>query len=101
MDKTERPFSEVNGVLDSATNKVNPDVVFGVMKGNKIVIPNSNIHETLIVTPRSKSNKEGRMYLMTKGADGKYYPTLVKVKRFNTKEFDVNQALNKNNFFIF
>lgn len=96
MDKTERPFNEVNGVLDSATNKVNPDVVFGVMKGNKIVIPHSNIHETLIVTPRSNSNKEGRMYLMTKGADGKYYPTLVKVKKFNTKEFDVNQALNKN-----
>lgn len=74
---------------------ISKDTVFGIMQNDKIIIPNSTIPEELIVPIKQEVNREGRLYMLTKGADGKYYPVLIKTKRFNSTDFNLDDNLNK------
>ena len=66
-------------------------VIFGIMQNGKIIAPRTDIND-FIVDPKDSGNREGRLYMLVKGADNKYYPVLVVSRRFNAKEFNVNDA---------
>ena len=69
--------------------------VFGIMQNGKIIVPKGRIDDILIVNPKAEANREGRMYLLNEGADGRYYPVLVKTKRFNSTDFNLDDNLIK------
>lgn len=66
-------------------------VIFGIMQNGKIIAPRTDIND-FIVDPKDGGNREGRLYMLVKGADNKYYPVLVVSRRFNAKEFNMNDA---------
>ena len=70
-------------------------IILGIMQNGTIVSPKSGI-EDLIVNPKDEGNREGRTYLLVKGGDGKYYPVLLAAKRFNSKEFNMNDPVIQN-----
>ena len=63
---------------DKGKPAVSEDMILGVMGDKGIEVPNKSL-DGQIINPVDASNKKGRVYLLTKGADGKWYPSLVKV----------------------
>lgn len=60
-------------------------LLFGVFRGKRIFAP--NVPEGKIVEPTTEDNKNGRVYLMLKAADGRYYPTPVRRKAFTMEDY--------------
>ncbi len=60
-------------------------LLFGVFRGKRIFAP--NVPEGKIVDPTTEDNKNGRVYLMLKAADGRYYPTPVRRKAFTMEDY--------------
>lgn len=58
---------------------------FGVFKKERIFSP--NVPEGKSIEPTTEDNKEGRVYLMIKAADGKFYPTPVRRKMFTEADY--------------
>ena len=78
-------------------NSLEEGSFLGIMTDVGIEVPGQ---EVIAVSPNDISNHKGRVYLVTKGADGKYYPSLVHVKRFNdflqNNKLDLTTQLGKN-----
>lgn len=90
-------YSTEEKSLDTVPNvhsKENP-AIFGIIK-NGVLDTNGAIHESEIVKPMDMSNKEGRLYLLVPNAAGGYSPVAVRVKHFNEKEFNANDATVQN-----
>jgi hypothetical protein len=78
---------EVHNLKDITKDKVSK-VIFGIMK-NGVIDTNGALENYLISPIKGQSNKEGRLYMFIKGADGRYIPMLVKANRLNaTTDFD-------------
>lgn len=60
-------------------------LLFGVFRSKRIFAP--NVPEGKIVEPTTEDNKNGRVYLMLKAADGRYYPTPVRRKAFTMEDY--------------
>lgn len=85
----EKSLREITGVLDG--DNVSDNVIFGVMqKGQIITNRRGVVSETINGLALRGGNNEGRLYLLVKGADNKYYPTLVKTKRFDSVDFNLD-----------
>lgn len=71
---------------------VSGDSVFGIVK-NGFLSTNGKLEDDKVVKPLNVSDKEGRMYLLIPNGAGKYSPAAVRIKHFNSSEFnpeDVN-----------
>lgn len=93
----ERSLADIPGVLDGEAKPI-----FGIIK-NGVLTTNEKVDDRLI------TKKEGRLYLLIPNAAGTYSPAAVRVKHFNTQEFnladatvantpvgkDINEALDK------
>ena len=75
-----------------ATNSSIP-VLFGIMQNAQIVAPNV---KGSVLQLKDVDKKEGRVYVLIKGADGSYVPAYVKVKHYNRTEFNINDASIRN-----
>ena len=75
-----------------ATNSSIP-VLFGIMQNAQIVAPNV---KGSVLQLKDIDKKEGRVYVLIKGADGSYVPAYVKVKHYNRTEFNINDASIRN-----
>lgn len=64
---------------------------FGYVKQGLYMSPNVE-DDNMNVPPIDITDREGSLYLRIKGANGKYYPAAVRVKRFNIREFDINDV---------
>lgn len=75
--------------LEEVLNRENPH--FGVQVDATTAVYSTDIPEERIVplNANNKNPREGSIYLYTLGADGKYYPKKVNVKRFTPTEFDL------------
>lgn len=85
-DNTERSLSEIPNV--SSTDR---KPIFGIIK-NGVLTTNSKIDGNLIIKPVDMSQKEGRLYLLIPNGAGKYSPAAVRVKHFNSKEFNLSDS---------
>lgn len=65
--------------------------IFGIVKKG-VLSTNGKVDDSLIIKPVDMSNKEGRLYLLVPNAAGTYSPVAVRVKHFNSKEFDLNDV---------
>lgn len=83
---TERSLSEIPNV--SSTDR---KPVFGIIK-NGTLTTNGKIDDSLIIKPVDMSQKEGRLYLLIPNGAGKYSPAAVRVKHFNSKEFNLSDS---------
>ena len=81
-----RSLADIPGVLDS-----NAKPIFGIIK-NGVLTTNERIDDRLIIKPVDMSQKEGRLYLLIPNAAGTYSPAAVRVKHFNTQEFNLDDA---------
>lgn len=91
----EKSLREITGVLDG--DNVSDNVIFGVMqKGQIITNRRGVVSETINGLALRGGNNEGRLYLLVKGADNKYYPTLVKTKRFDSVDFNLDSPTVQN-----
>lgn len=81
---SERNISEIPNVKQDGKN-----IVFGIIK-NGTLSTNNQIDDSIIVKPQDMANKEGRMYLLIPNATGGYSPAAVRIKHFNTDEFDLS-----------
>lgn len=84
MGSKERSLSEIEGASEG---------IFGIMKSGQISVPN---YVADVIQPKDRNNKEGRLYLMVKAADGKFYPTAVRVKKYNPVDFDISNESVRN-----
>ena len=75
-----------------ATNSSIP-VLFGIMQNAQIVAPNV---KGSVLQLKDVDKKEGRVYVLIKGADGSHVPAYVKVKHYNRTEFNINDASIRN-----
>lgn len=83
---TERSLSKIPNV--SSTDR---KPVFGIIK-NGVLTTNNKIDDSLIIKPVDMSQKEGRLYLLIPNGAGKYSPAAVRVKHFNSKEFNLSDS---------
>lgn len=83
---TERSLNDTPGINEGSSKPV-----FGVIK-NGVLSTGGKIDDRLIIKPVDMANKEGRLYLLIPNAAGTYSPVAVRVKHFNTKEFNLNDA---------
>ena len=83
---TERSLSEIPNV--SSTDR---KPVFGIIK-NGVLTTNNKIDDSLIIKPVDMSQKEGRLYLLIPNGANKYSPAAVRVKHFNSKEFNLSDS---------
>lgn len=77
--------------IPNASNKP----IFGIIK-NGVLSTNGVLDNNQILSPRDMSNKEGRMYILIPNGAGSYSPMAVRVKHFNTKEFNKSSVEIKN-----
>lgn len=82
----ERSLADIPGVLDGETKPI-----FGIIK-NGVLTTNDKIDDRLIIKPVDMAQKEGRLYLLIPNAAGTYSPAAVRVKHFNTQEFNLADA---------
>lgn len=82
----EKSLADIPGVVD---NDGQP--IFGIIKSG-VLTTNDKVDDNLVVKPADMSNKEGRLYLLIPNAAGTYSPVAVRVRHFNTKEFNLNDA---------
>lgn len=78
--------------------KEGESIIFGIIK-NGIMVTNNAISKDLIVNPLNISNKNGRLYILTKNANGKYSPIAIRTKHFNKNEFDINSIELSNSIY--
>lgn len=87
----ERSLADIPGVLDGETKPI-----FGIIKNGVLTTNLDNINEEiddrLIIKPADMAHKEGRLYLLIPNAAGTYSPAAVRVKHFNTQEFNLADA---------
>ena len=83
---TERSLSEIPNV--SSTDR---KPIFGIIK-NGTLTTNGKVDDSLIIKPVDMSQKEGRLYLLIPNGAGKYSPAAVRVKHFNSKEFNLSDS---------
>nr|DAG91877.1 MAG TPA: Structural protein [Crassvirales sp.] len=83
---TERSLKDIPNV--SSTDR---KPVFGIIK-NGTLTTNNKINDSLIIKPVDMSQKEGRLYLLIPNGAGKYSPAAVRVKHFNSKEFNLSDS---------
>lgn len=76
----ERSLADIPGVLDGEAKPI-----FGIIK-NGVLTTNEKVDDRLI------TKKEGRLYLLIPNAAGTYSPAAVRVKHFNTQEFNLADA---------
>lgn len=82
----ERSLADIPGVIDGDTKPI-----FGIIK-NGVLTTNEKIDDILIIKPVDMAQKEGRLYLLIPNAAGTYSPVAVRVKHFNTQEFNLADA---------
>lgn len=82
----ERSLADIPGVIDGDTKPI-----LGIIK-NGVLTTNGKINDRLIIKPIDMAQKEGRLYLLIPNAAGTYSPTAVRVKHFNTQEFNLDNA---------
>ena len=82
----DRSLADIPGVLDGDTKPV-----FGIIK-NGALTTNEKIDDRLIIKPVDMAQKEGRLYLLIPNAAGTYSPAAVRVKHFNNREFNLDDA---------
>lgn len=87
----ERSLADIPGVLDGETKPI-----FGIIKNGVLTTnldnTNEEIDDRLIIKPADMAQKEGRLYLLIPNAAGTYSPAAVRVKHFNTQEFNLADA---------
>lgn len=66
---------------------VSKESIFGIIK-NGTLSTNGKIPDNKIIKPVDMSGKEGRMYILIPNAAGKYSPAAVRVKHFNSTEYN-------------
>lgn len=82
----ERSLADIPGVLDGTT-----EPIFGIIK-NGVLTTNAKIDPRKVITPLDIANKEGRLYLLIPNGAGTYSPAAVRVRHFNSTEFNLNDA---------
>lgn len=82
----ERSLADIPGVLDGETKPI-----FGIIK-NGVLTTNEKIDDRLIIKPVDMSQKEGRLYLLVPNGAGTYSLAAVRVRHFNTQEFNLADA---------
>ena len=82
----ERSLADIPGVIDGDTKPI-----FGIIK-NGVLTTNEKIDDRLIIKPVDMAQKEGRLYLLIPNAAGTYSPAAVRVKHFNSQEFNLDDA---------
>lgn len=82
----ERSLADIPGVIDGDTKPI-----LGVIK-NGVLTTNEKIDDRLIIKPVDMTQKEGRLYLLIPNAAGTYSPAAVRVKHFNTQEFNLDDT---------
>ena len=82
----ERSLADIPGVINGNTKPI-----LGVIK-NGVLTTNEKIDDRLIIKPVDMAQKEGRLYLLIPNAAGTYSPAAVRVKHFNTQEFNLDDA---------
>ena len=82
----ERSLADIPGVIDGDTKPI-----LGIIK-NGVLTTNEKIDDRLIIKPVDMAQKEGRLYLLVPNAAGTYSPAAVRVKHFNTQEFNLDDA---------
>lgn len=82
----ERSLADIPGVLDN-----NTEPILGIIK-NGVLTTNGKINNNLIIKPNNMAGKEGRLYLLIPNAAGTYSPAAVRVKHFNSQEFNLDDA---------
>lgn len=82
----DRSLADVPGVVDGNTAPV-----LGIIK-NGVLTTNEKIDDKLIIKPVNMAQKEGRLYLLIPNAAGTYSPAAVRVKHFNSSEFNLDNA---------
>lgn len=82
----ERSLADIPGVIDDDTKPI-----LGIIK-NGVLTTNEKIDDRLIIKPVDMAQKEGRLYLLIPNAAGTYSPAAVRVKHFNTQEFNLDDA---------
>ena len=80
---TENNLQDIPGVSDES--------VFGIIKNGTMVT--NKLNDDGIIKPVDISGKEGRMYLLIPNAAGKYSPAAVRVKHFNSTEYNPKDVL--------
>lgn len=79
VGKEERDLSNIPNVSG--------DSIFGIVR-NGVLSTNGKLADNLVTKPQNMGSKEGRMYLLIPNAAGKYSPANVRIKHFNTTEFN-------------
>jgi len=82
----ERSLGTIPGVTDG-----NQAPVFGIIK-NGVLTTNGKLADDQVVKPVDMSRKEGRLYMLVPNGAGKYSPVAVRVKHFNSQEFNLDDA---------
>lgn len=82
----ERSLKDIPGVVEEGKKPL-----FGIIR-NGALVTNDKVSNSLIIKPVDMSNKEGRLYLLIPNAAGTYSPVAVRVKHFNTQEFNLDDA---------
>lgn len=82
----ERSLADIPGVIDGDTKPI-----LGIIK-NGVLTTNEKIDDRLIIKPVDMTQKEGRLYLLIPNAAGTYSPAAVRVKHFNTQEFNLDDT---------
>ena len=87
----DKSLADIPGVLDGETKPI-----FGIIKNGVLTTnldnTNEGIDDRLIIKPADMAHKEGRLYLLIPNAAGTYSPAAVRVKHFNTQEFNLADA---------
>lgn len=87
----DKSLADIPGVLDGETKPI-----FGIIKNGVLTTnldnTNEEIDDRLIIKPADMAHKEGRLYLLIPNAAGTYSPAAVRVKHFNTQEFNLADA---------
>lgn len=87
----DKSLADIPGVLDGETKPI-----FGIIKNGVLTTnldnTNEGIDDRLIIKPADMAHKEGRLYLLIPNAASTYSPAAVRVKHFNTQEFNLADA---------
>ena len=84
----ERSLADIPNVRGKNGDK---DPIFGIVK-NGTISTNGAVSDSNVIKPVDMAQKEGRMYLLVPNGAGKYSPVAVRVKHFNTTEFNLDDA---------
>lgn len=84
----ERSLADIPNVRGKNGDKA---PIFGIVK-NGTISTNGAVNDSVVIKPVDMAQKEGRMYLLVPNGAGKYSPVAVRVKHFNTTEFNLNDV---------